>query len=455
MTLWHGRFEGKMSDIMQACNQSLPIDIRLLPFDLRVNRAWANALCKAQLLTPDEVKSIEKGLQQISDEFTTGKFSPLPNDEDVHSLVERRLTELIGKAGQKIHTGRSRNDQVATDFRLYLKEAIAQLCDAVRDLGRTLAAQAENHIGTVFPGYTHMQQAQPITLAHYLLGLVASLEGDYRRLTHAAQTVDECPLGSGAIAGAAFPIDRADLAKNLGFSRATINSLAATSQRDDALELASTLSIIMVHLSRYAEDWITYSTQEFGFLQMGDAVTTGSSMMPQKKNPDAMELIRGKTARVIGDMQTLFTLTKGLPLHYAKDLQEDKPALFDAIDTTLLCLKLFTEAAASATWNTEKMKAGLNPLLFATDVADYLTTRGIPFRQAHTIVGKLVQDAVAHSKALSSYTLAELQKFCPDFEKEVADCFDVQKCLNRRNLIGGTGPLSVQAQIKHHEKWLG
>lgn len=454
MTLWHGRFEGKMSDVMQACNHSLPVDIRLMPYDLRVNRAWADALCKVQLLTPDEVKAIEKGLQQISDEYTAEKFLPLPNDEDVHSLVERRLTELVGNAGKKIHTGRSRNDQVATDFRLYLKEAIAQLCDTVRDLGRTLAAQAELHIATVMPGYTHMQQAQPITLAHYLLGLVASLEGDYRRLQNCAKTVDECPLGSGAIAGAAFPIDRADLAKNLGFSKPTINSLAATAQRDEALELASTLSIIMVHLSRYAEDWITYSTKEFGFLNMSDTVTTGSSMMPQKKNPDAMELIRGKTARVIGDMQTLFTLTKGLPLHYAKDLQEDKPALFDAIDNTLICLKLFTESAATAQWNTERMVANLDPLLFATDVADYLTRRGIPFRAAHAVVGKLVQDAVTHAKPLSAYTVAELQKFCPDFEKDVADCFDVKKCLDRRNLAGGTGPLSIQAQIKHHEKWL-
>ncbi|PIR20729.1 MAG: argininosuccinate lyase [Deltaproteobacteria bacterium CG11_big_fil_rev_8_21_14_0_20_47_16] len=454
MTLWHGRFEGTMSDVMQACNHSLPIDIRLLPYDLRVNRAWANALCNAQLLTPDEVKAIEKGLQQISEEHVAGKFFPLPNDEDVHSLVERRLTELIGNAGKKIHTGRSRNDQVATDFRLYLKEAVAQLCDTVRDLGRALAAQAESHITTVMPGYTHMQQAQPITLAHYLLGFVSALEADFRRLQNVAKAVDECPLGSGAIAGAAFPIDRAALAKNLGFSRPTINSLAATSQRDEALELASTLSIIMVHLSRYAEDWITYSTKEFGYLRMSDAVTTGSSMMPQKKNPDAMELIRGKASRVIGDMQTLFTLVKGLPLHYAKDLQEDKPALFDAIDQTLICLKLFTESVATAQWNTERMAANLDPLLFATDVADYLTSRGIPFRAAHAVVGKLVQDAITQNKSLSSYTLPELQKFCPDFEKEVVDCFNVKKCLDRRNLIGGTGPLSVQAQIKHHEKWL-
>lgn len=454
MTLWHGRFEGTMSDVMQVCNHSLPIDIRMLPYDLRVNRAWAAALAKVQLLTPDEVKQIEKGLQQISDEYAAGKFSPLPSDEDVHSLVERRLTEIIGNAGKKIHTGRSRNDQVVTDFRLYLKEAIAQLCDAVRDLGRTLTAQSEPHIQTVMPGYTHLQQAQPITLAHYLLGLVASLEGDFRRLQNCARTVDECPLGSGALAGAAFPIDRVDLAKQMGFSRPTVNSLAATSQRDDALELASTLSIIMVHLSRYAEDWILYSTREFGYLQMSDTVTTGSSMMPQKKNPDAMELIRGKCARVIGDMQTLFTLTKGLPLHYAKDLQEDKPALFDAIDQTLICLKLFSEAAATAKWNTDRMSANLDPLLFATDVADYLTTRGIPFRAAHTIVGKLVQQSVASKKPLDRFSLEELKALCPDFEKEVSDCFDIQKCLNRRNLAGGTGPLSVQGQIKHHEKWL-
>lgn len=443
-----------MSDVMQACNHSLPIDIRMLPFDLRVNRAWAGALAKVQLLTSDEVKQIEKGLQQIGEDHAAGKFSPLPNDEDVHSLVERRLTELIGDAGKKIHTGRSRNDQVVTDFRLYLKEAIAQLCAAVRDLGRTVTAQAEDHIQTVMPGYTHLQQAQPITLAHYLLGLVASLEGDFRRLQNCARTVDECPLGSGALAGAAFPIDRVDLAKQLGFSRATVNSLAATSQRDDALELASTLSIIMVHLSRYAEDWILYSTREFGYLQMSDTVTTGSSMMPQKKNPDAMELIRGKTARVIGDMQTLFTLTKGLPLHYAKDLQEDKPALFDAIDNTIMCLKLFAEATATAKWNTERMAANLDPLLFATDVADYLTTRGVPFRAAHAIVGKLVQNSVASVKALDKFSLDELKTICPDFEKDVTECFNIRKCLDRRNLVGGTGPLSVQGQIKHHEKWL-
>lgn len=443
-----------MSDVMQVCNHSLPVDIRLLPYDLRVNRAWAAALAKVQLLTPDEAKQIEKGLQQISDEYAAGKFSPLPNDEDVHSLVERRLTEIVGNAGKKIHTGRSRNDQVITDLRLYLKEAIAQLCDGVRDLGRTLTAQSESHIHTVMPGYTHLQQAQPITLAHYLLGLVASLEGDFRRLQNCARTVDECPLGSGALAGAAFPIDRVDLARQLGFSRPTVNSLAATSQRDDTLELASTLSIVMVHLSRYAEDWILYSTREFGYLQMSDAVTTGSSMMPQKKNPDAMELIRGKCARVIGDMQTLFTLTKGLPLHYAKDLQEDKPALFDVIDQTLTCLKLFSEAAATAKWNTERMAANLDPLLFATDVADYLTTRGIPFRAAHAIVGKLVQQSVASGKPLHQFSLDELKAFCPDFEKDVSACFDIQKCLNRRNLAGGTGPLSVQGQIKYHENWL-
>lgn len=455
MTLWHGRFSGKMSDAMQTCNHSLPVDIRLLPFDLRVNRAWAAALGQAQLLTPDEIKQIEKGLQQISDDYSAGKYSPLPADEDVHSLVERRLTELIGVAGKKIHTGRSRNDQVATDFRLYLKEAIAQICGAVRDLGRTLLAQAESHLTTVMPGYTHMQQAQPITLAHYLLGFVASLEGDCRRLHNCAKTVDECPLGSGAIAGAAFPIDREALATQLGFSRPTINSLAATSQRDEALELASTLSIIMVHLSRYAEDWITYSTREFWFLQMSETVTTGSSMMPQKKNPDAMELIRGKSARVIGQMQTLFTLLKGLPLHYAKDLQEDKPALFDAIDQTLICLQLFTEAASSAHWQAKRMKEDIDPLLFATDVADYLTQRGIPFRTAHEIVAKLVQDSIASGKLLPAYTLPELKTFCADFEKDVVHCFNVQQCLDRRNLTGGTGPQSVKAQIEHHAKWLG
>lgn len=449
MTLWHGRFGGTMSDAMRALNHSLAVDIRLLPYDLQVNRAWAHELHHLGVLSAVELQAIEQGLQTIAQE------SPeLTNDEDVHSLVERRLTELAGLAGAKIHTGRSRNDQVMTDLRLYVKDACAALHQALRDTVATLCDRAEEHRDTVLPGYTHLQQAQPILLAHYLLSAATSLRDDAGRLHDAVARLDACPLGSGALAGSAYPVDRARVAATLGFARPTPNSLTATSMRDECLEVASACAICMTHLSRYAEDAVLWSSQEFRFVTFADTVTTGSSMMPQKKNPDAMELIRGKTARVIGQMQTLFTLLKGLPLAYARDLQEDKPALFDCLDQTQLCLTVFAEAIRTATYHADRMRAALDPNLYATDLADYLVRKGLPFREAHAVIGRLVREALAIGRGLTTYTVAELQTYSPLFAADAAACFDTAASLHARNLHGGTGPNAVAEQLLAFRTWL-
>ncbi|MBI2346693.1 MAG: argininosuccinate lyase [Deltaproteobacteria bacterium] len=490
MPLWSGRFEGTMSDAMRGLNTSLAVDIRLLPYDLQVNRVWAQELQRIGVLAKQECEAIDKGLSIIAEEWRTIPARGGPEaglwgggasrrlgegvspsrgsrpaqgatpegdcamDEDVHSLVERRLTECCGPAGAKIHTGRSRNDQVMTDLRLYLKDVITQLRHSVRGCVAAVCDHADRHTKTIMPGYTHLQQAQPIALAHYLLSLAASLKEDDGRLADALARLDACPLGSGAIAGSAYPIDRERVAKALGFARATTNSIAAVSMRDECLEVASACSILMTHLSRYAEDFILWSTREFGFVTFADAVTTGSSMMPQKKNPDAMELIRGKTARVIGQMQTLFTLVKGLPLAYARDLQEDKPALFDLLDQTALCLAVFTEAIAGASFHADRMRAALDANLYATELADYLVKKGLPFREAHGIVGTLVRTALETRCNLRDLPLTELKKASPLFSENVMTCFDPAAALARRNLIGGTGPESVAQQLTTCRAWL-
>ncbi|MBI4237221.1 MAG: argininosuccinate lyase [Deltaproteobacteria bacterium] len=449
MTLWHGRFSGTMSDAMRALNHSLAIDIRLLPYDLAVNRAWAQELAQIGILTAAELQAIERGIDQLAQEPAT-----ITSDEDVHSLVERRLTEIVGAAGAKIHTGRSRNDQVMTDLRLYLKDACAGLQRAMCDTVTVLCDRAEEYRDTVLPGYTHLQQAQPIALGHYLLSAATSLRDDAGRLRDAAARFDACPLGSGALAGSAYPIDRARVARALGFAAATPNSLTATSMRDECLEVASACAICMTHLSRYAEDAVLWSSQEFRFVTFADTVTTGSSMMPQKKNPDAMELIRGKTARVIGQLQTLFTLVKGLPLAYARDLQEDKPALFDCLDQTHLCLTVFAEAVRTAAYHADRMRAALDPMLYATDLADDLVRKGLPFREAHAVVGRLVREALAAGRALTAYNVTELQTYSPLFDADTLACCNPTASLARRNLCGGTGPDSVAAQLHDCRAWL-
>lgn len=472
MTLWAGRQSTTMSDAMRALNDSLTVDIRLLPYDLRVNRAWAWELHQIHLLTGEEYAAIEQTLGEMAGGRTRDEGRPLAStggslgrgtttDEDVHSLVERWLTEKLGEVGAKIHAGKSRNDQVVTDLRLYLKDAIAELQNGLRAAVAVLCTQARAHADTIMPGYTHLQQAQPVLLAHYLLGQATALREDHARCGDVLRRIDQCPLGSGALAGSGFPIDRQALAQSLGFAAPTPNSMHAVSNRDDCLDTAAACAICMNHLSRVCEDLILWSTQEFGFVTLADAVTTGSSMMPQKKNPDALELIRGKTARVIGQMQTLFTLMKGLPLTYARDLQEDKPAVFDCLDQTQLSLTVFTEAIRTATFHTDRMAQALDARLYATEVADYLVVKGVPFRQAHEMVASTVRSCDTAQRTLAQCTVQDLrnalpkalQKFAPAFADDVRDCFDPQLALKRRNLVGGTGPDAVQAQLREMDAW--
>lgn len=450
---------------MQALNRSIAVDIRLLPYDLRVDRVWAAELERLQVLTAVERTAIEQALDTITAESGDASFVQQIaglTDEDVHSYVERRLTELAGEAGAKIHTGRSRNDLVLTDLRLYVKDALQSLRHTVCQIIITILARAADHHDTVLPGYTHVQQAQPVSLAHYLLSCATVLRDDVERFSSIGARIDTCPLGSGAIAGSTYRIDRARVAKALGFRAPTANSMATVSMRDECLETAAACAMLMTHLSRYAEDWIMWSSHEFGFVTLADTVTTGSSLMPQKKNPDSLELIRGKTARVIGQMQTLFTLVKGLPLTYARDLQEDKPALFDALDQTWLCGIVFDEVVRTMTFNTDRMAQAIDSTLYATELADYLVAKKIPFRSAHEIVGHIVRECVAQHKDLAKCSAKEFSALVPKahrahataFADDVRHCFDPARALAQRNLTGGTGPESVAQQTQALQAWL-
>jgi len=466
MALWSGRFEKKMSKAMKVINNSLDVDFQLLPYDIQTNIAWAEALADINILTKEELKQIKSGLESIltlplckgESEGVDHKVSTSPNpslqrrgiqDEDIHSFVERKLTELVGDVGKKIHTGRSRNDQVATDTRLYLRDQMAKCQGLIKKLIAEIVSQANKHKETYLPSFTHMQHAQPISLAHYLLSFGFALLQTHQQIDFLLNThLAECPLGSGAVAGSAFPIDREKLAKSLGFDRPTPNSIHATGNRDDILTTLSTISISMIHLSRYAEDWIIWSSPEFGYVQLDESVSTGSSMMPQKQNPDSLELIRGKSARVIGNLQTMMTLMKGLPFSYARDMQEDKRPLFDSVTTFQQCLNVMCDVVSTMKWNKEKMLQSITGGLFATDLADYLVNRGVEFRNAHEIVATIVRDSIDQQKDLRDYTFDDLKPFSTQFEKDVTDCFDIKKSLSKRNLTGGTGPDSVKKQIE-------
>jgi argininosuccinate lyase len=448
MTLWKGRFQKEMSDMMWDFNQSLKFDIRFLPYDILTNKAWAKELAKINLLTGDEYKQLISVLERIEKDFSMEEVSDLGNDEDVHSLIERHLTESLGEVGKKIHTGRSRNDQVATDMQLFLKDASGQLSKILKDLLETAVKLSEDNINTFLPSYTHLQQAQPISFAHYILSLGFLLKEDLSRISDFQKRIDVCPLGSGAVAGSAYPIDRSRLAKELGFSKPTDNSIVSVSSRDNVIEFVFILSTIMMHLSRYSEDLIIWSSKEFGFIELDDTVSTGSSMMPQKKNPDSLELIRGKSARVLGQLQTLFVLLKGLPLTYAKDLQEDKPALFDAVDATFSSVLIFNEVLVTLKINKEHMSASISDAMYATDVADYLVKKGLSFRESHKVVAGLVQYALANKISLKDLKLEDFKKASLLFDKDIVNIFSVQHSINLRNLKGGTGPESIKEQIK-------
>lgn len=446
MTLWKGRFEKPMNPTMAKISQSLSTDLRLLPYEIELDRVYAVVLSKIDILDDKEVEKIYGALEAILKEYESGAYnaSEFP-DEDVHSLIERRLIALAGSAGAKIHTGRSRNDLVMTDVRLYLRDECLHMRAQIGELARALIAKAEEHQGVVMPGYTHLQRAQPVALSHYLCSFGFSLMEDAKRIGRVmAGQISLLPLGAGALAGSAFPIDREWVARKLGFEGVTDNSIQTVSNRDEFLEMASALSIIMIHLSRYAEDFIIWSTSEFGFVELDDSVSTGSSMMPQKKNPDSLELIRGKAARVIGAQQTLLTLMKGLPLTYARDLQEDKPALFDIIEQTKISISMFEKVIIGMRFNADAMRAALSVDLVATDFADYLVKKGVPFRDTHELVARLFQ-----GNKKRELTLDDLKSASHLFGDDAAGLLDPEKAVSLRAVSGGTSPDSVKVQLKN------
>lgn len=446
--MWEGRLAGAADSAMDDLNASLYFDYRLFPEDIANSRAYALALRKAGILSDAECNKIRKALEAIDRgiEARTIKFSE--KDEDIHMAIERLLTERIGRTGAKIHTGRSRNDQVATDVRLYVMTACKGLSELVLTLQKELLAAAEKHVETIMPGYTHLQQAQPVSLAHYLLSFFFALERDRRRLAQAADCADLMPLGAGALAGSGFALDRKLLARELGFSRISQNSIDAVSDRDFLLEFLSAGAILITHLSRYAEDFVIWSSSEFGFLEIGDAFSTGSSMMPQKKNPDSVELIRAKTGRVYGNLMRLLTVMKGIPLTYSRDLQEDKEALFDTVDTLDTVLPVMAGVVHTAKFKAPRMRAALSEMLLATDLADALTKNGLPFREAYKVVGRLSRVCADRGKTFTQLSNAELAAVSPRLSGALVKNLSFTKSLARRSISGGTAASSVRAQLR-------
>jgi len=446
--IWSGRFQKLTSALMEEYSSSLSFDRLLFDADIQVNQAWATALIDAGVYTPEEAEQVRNALEGIRSDFYAGKLTFSSGDEDIHSANERWLTEGMGELGARIHTGRSRNDQVVTDLKIHLRGETLQLSTALHSLQKALVDLAGKHMTTIMPGYTHMRQAQPISFAHYLLALFFQMQRDAERLSEASRRCNKMPLGSGALAGAAFAIDRKKLARQLGFDGPTENSMDATSDRDFVTELLFICTQIMLHLSRVAEDFIIWSSEAYRFLEIDEAYSTGSSMMPQKKNPDSLELIRGKTARVVGNQVKLMMLMKGIPTAYARDLQEDKEPIFDSLAQAILSVRVFTGVLETLKVNAEAMRAALDPTLYATDLADYLVRKGLPFRKAHEIVGQIVASADERGVSLASLSTEELRGFSALFADDVRDLFDSVASINKRNLLGGTGPASVAQQIK-------
>lgn len=447
MTLWSGRFTGTLDPSAWALNASLPFDRRLARQDVRGSIAWAAALQKAGVLNDEEYEQIIDGLQLIEKEFEEARFVFVESDEDIHTAVERRLAALIGPVAGKLHTGRSRNDQVATDLRLWMLDSLPRLDEAIRGLQSVLFQLAEAHLSTLMPGYTHLQRAQPVTFSHWLLSHFWPLQRDRERLQDLWDRVAICPLGSGALAGTSFPIDREALAQDLGFAAASQNSMDSVSDRDFVTEYLFGCSLCGVHLSKLAENIVLFTTAEFGFLELSDAYVTGSSLMPQKKNPDVFELARGKAGTLIGLLTGLMTTLKGLPSTYDKDLQEDKVPVFQATDTLLAILPVLAGAMKTMTVNKENMFAAIDSSILATDLADYLVRKGIPFREAHEATGKAVRVAAEKRVRLDQLSLDEWQAIGP-FESDVENVFDALESVEKRNAIGGTSHQAVKEQLE-------
>lgn len=449
MTLWGSSLYSEPSDEhLRKLNDSIGFDQRFYAQDIAGSIAYAYAIRDAGVITAAEAEQIADGLAQVKAEFDNGTFVIREGDEDIHTAVERRLTELIGAVGGKLHTGRSRNDQVATDFKLWVRDAIEALRGQLGFLQSALIETAEKHVYSVMPGYTHMQPAQPVTAAHWLMSFFWMLARDAERLEDAQKRANVSPLGAGALAGNPFGIDREALAQALGFSHAAQNSLDAVADRDYAAETLFVLAMIGVHLSRLAEDIILYSNPSFGFITLDDRYSTGSSMMPQKRNPDPMELARGKAGRLIGNLTGLLATLKGTPSTYNKDYQEDKEALFDSFDSLNLILPVVTAIIKTLRLNPDKLKAALDPDMLATDLADYLVRKGLPFRQAHHVAAAAVRTAAEKGVPLGGLELADLQALSPLFEADVQAVFDFAASVARRDAVGGTAPEAVKAQIE-------
>jgi argininosuccinate lyase len=448
--MWGGRFERGPDASFYEFERSWQFDRRMLPQELALDRAWARTITAAGILTSEECLAIVAALDDIERRAQTDSaWLHDSNAEDVHHFAETALIEKLGPLGAKLHTGRSRNEMVATEFRMYVKVAAREILGAIASLGHAFAAQAEKNIRVPMAGTTHMQHAQPLLLSHWLLAHGEAYQRDAERFLAAADRADACPMGSGALAGTAFPIDRHALAKDLGFSRVTANSLDAVSDRDFALEYLFALSTLAMHLSRLAEDMVLFASTEFGFVELPDEYSTGSSLMPQKKNPDAWELIRGKTGRIYGALVSLLTTTKGLPSSYQRDLQEDKEALFAAHDQALAMTQIAAATVAATRFREDRLcQAAQDPALIATEVADYLVAFGVPFREAHEIVGKVLRAAEQEGKSIREMPLERLQEFSPAFGRDLPSLLTVDAALARRSIAGGTAPGAVRAQLE-------
>ncbi|MCR5474912.1 MAG: argininosuccinate lyase [Lachnospiraceae bacterium] len=453
--LWGGRFTKETDRKVFEFNASLSFDKRLLECDIRGSKAHVNMLMACGIITEDEAELIISGLDGIYSDVTSGKLEIDPGQEDIHSFVEAVLIDRIGDAGKKMHTGRSRNDQVALDMRLYTRDDIEAAKEALTGLLKEILEVIEKNRDTVMPGFTHLQKAQPVTLAHHFAAYFEMFKRDHGRLCDIYERMNYCPLGAGALAGTTFPLDRDMVARQLGFAAPTANSMDSVSDRDYLIEYLSALSIIMMHLSRFCEEIIIWNSNEYRFVSIDDAYATGSSIMPQKKNPDIAELTRGKCGRVYGDLMALLTTMKGLPLAYNKDMQEDKESAFDAMDTVRNCLELFTGMISTMTFNTDVMRqSAAKGFTNATDAADYLVGKGVPFRDAHGIIGKVVLYCDQNSKSIEDCTLSELQSISGYFDEDIYDAISMEACVDNRLTKGGPAPAAMDAYIKEAKEWL-
>ncbi|MCU0608384.1 MAG: argininosuccinate lyase [Chitinispirillaceae bacterium] len=454
MKMWSGRFKKDADRLMDAFNNSLPFDKALFQEDIAGSIAWARSLGRIGVLSSGECRKIESGLASISRDFQAGKIKFLSTDEDIHMAVERLLTTRIGAAGAKLHTGRSRNDQVVTDVRLFVMRELSDISASLNDLQRALIGRAEKDSNIIVPAYTHLQQAQPMLLAHYWLSFFFILEREKKRISNARASSDMMPLGSGAVTGSGFAVDRTQLANELGFSAVSPNSVDGVASRDFLLETLAAVSSVGITLSRYAEDLIIWSSKEFGFVELDDAWSSGSSMMPQKKNPDPLELIRGKSGRFLGNYTRLAVTMKGVGLAYCKDLQEDKEPLFDSIAQIKQVISVFASVLDTLAINHNKITGNMDPFLPATDLADYLVRKALPFREAHAVVGKIVGYCIEKKISFTELPLPSLKSFSPLFGADVRKIFSPEHALSQREISGGTGRKSVARQLALAKKLL-